>query len=94
MPGTDQRDAEPGADRGFDGDYSIRVSTIYTNPAKPVTRLTLETIAHEGASGEQKQTIDLSPDKSNKPVVVHLSSGRRKKVSYPLFECLSRQPLW
>ncbi len=66
--------------RGFDGDYTIRVSMIYTNPDKPVTRLTLETIVHEGASGENKQTIDLVPDKANKPVVVHLTSGRRKKV--------------
>jgi hypothetical protein len=66
--------------RGFDGDYTVHVSMIYTNPDKPVTRLTLETIVHEGASGENKQTIDLVPDKANKPVVVHLTSGRRKKV--------------
>jgi len=66
--------------RGFDGDYTIRVTTIYTNPSKPVTRLTLETITHEGTDGEKKQTLDLSPDKSNKPVIVHLTSGRRKKV--------------
>ncbi len=66
--------------RGFAGDYTVRVSTIYTNPDKPVTRLTLETITQEGTTAEKKQTIDLSPDKANKPVVVHLSSGRRKKV--------------
>ena len=64
----------------FAGDYTVRVSTIYTNPDKPVTRLTLETITHEGTPGEKKQTFDLSPDKPNKPVVVHLVSGRRKKV--------------
>ena len=66
--------------RAFVVVYSVRVSTIYTNPDKPVTRLTLEMITQEGTSGEKKQTVDLSPDKPNKPVVVHLSSGRRKKV--------------
>jgi hypothetical protein len=66
--------------RGFAGDYAVRVSTIYTNPDKPVTRLTLETITHEGTPREKKQTFDLSPDKPNKPVVAHLVSGRRKKA--------------
>ena len=41
--------------RGFDGDYTIRVSTIYTNPSKPVTRLTLETITHEGTPGKRNR---------------------------------------
>ena len=40
------------------------LNMIYTNPAKPVTRLTLEAITHEGTPGEKKQTFDLSPDKS------------------------------
>ena len=66
--------------RGFTGDYTVRVSTIYTNPAKPVTRLTLETITHEGTLDEKKQSIDLNPDKPGKPLVVHLNAGRRKKV--------------
>jgi hypothetical protein len=66
--------------RGFNGDYTIRVTNIYSNPSSPVTRLTLETITHEGSAGEKKETHSLSPDKSNKPVVVHLMSGRRKKV--------------
>jgi hypothetical protein len=66
--------------RGFAGDYTIRVSTIYTNPEKPVTRLALETITHEGTLGEKKQSLDLNPEKPGKPVVVHLDSGRRKKV--------------
>src|SRR5262249_42892228 len=38
--------------RAFDGDYTVRVSTIWTNPAKPVTRLTLESITHEGTAQE------------------------------------------
>jgi hypothetical protein len=66
--------------RGFDGDYTISVSTIYNNPSKPVTHLTLETITHEGTAAEKKQTVELSVDKPNKPVVVHLTAGRRKKV--------------
>jgi hypothetical protein len=66
--------------RGFDGDYTIRVSSIYTNPSSPVTRLTLETIVHEGTADEKKETHTLSPDKQNKPVIVHLAAGRRKKV--------------
>ena len=66
--------------RGFDGDYEIRIDTINTNPSKPVTRLTLETITHEGTSREQKQVSQLAPDRLYKPTVVHLSGGRRKTV--------------
>jgi hypothetical protein len=66
--------------RGFDGDYTIRVSTIYINEIKPVTRLTLETVVHEGTGAEKKETHQLSTDKSNAPVVIHLTAGRRKKV--------------
>ena len=40
--------------RGFDGDYTVRIATIYTNPEKPPTRLTLETITHEGTPEETK----------------------------------------
>ena len=66
--------------RAFDGDYEIRINTIYTNPSKPVTRLTLETITHEGTGHEQKQVSHLAPDRLYKPTVVHLSGGRRKAV--------------
>jgi hypothetical protein len=66
--------------RAFDGDYTVRVSTIWTNPAKPVTRLTMESITHEGAAQEKKQVLELSPQKPNKPVVLHVSGGRRKTV--------------
>ena len=48
--------------RGFDGDYTVRITTIYTNPDKPPTRLTLETITHEGTAEEKKQTHTLVPD--------------------------------
>ena len=78
--------------RGFAGDYTIRVSTIYTNPDKPVTRLTLETITHEGTTGEKKQSIDLNPEKPGKPVVVHLDLGRRKKV-LPYVDSYAEPPM-
>jgi len=66
--------------RAFDGDYTVRVTTIWTDPSKPVTRLTLESITQEGTAREKKQVHDLSPDKPNKPIVVHVSGGRRKTV--------------
>ena len=65
--------------RGFAGDYIVRVSVIYTNPDKPVTRLKLETITQEGTSGEKKQAFDLNPDKPDKRVVVHLADGPAQK---------------
>jgi len=67
--------------RGFDGDYTVRITTVYTNPEKPPTQLTLETITHEGTGNEKKQTHTLVPDENGaKPVVVHLTGGRRKTV--------------
>ena len=64
--------------RAFDGDYTIRVETIATDPEKPVTQATLEVITHEGTADEQKQvrTIKLGP--APIPVVVSLKGGRRK----------------
>jgi hypothetical protein len=66
--------------RAFAGDYEIRIDTIYNDPTKPVTRLTLETITHEGTDREQKQVWNLAPDRLSKPIVVKLSGGRRKTV--------------
>jgi hypothetical protein len=67
--------------RGFDGDYTVRISTVYTNPEKPPTQLTVETITHEGTAQEQKESHTLVPDDPKaKPVVVHLKGGRRKTV--------------
>jgi hypothetical protein len=67
--------------RGFDGDYAVRIYTIYSNPEKPPTRLTLESITHEGTTDEKKQTNTLSPDSPTaKPVIIHLAGGRRKTV--------------
>jgi tetratricopeptide (TPR) repeat protein len=82
--------------RGFDGNYTVSVSTIFTNPSKPVTRLTLETIVHEGTAQEKKETHNLDPDKPNKPVVVKLIGGRRTKVLpfiEPLASTLAATPL-
>jgi len=67
--------------RGFDGDYRVRITTIYTNPDKLPTQLTLETITHEGTSEEKKEKHTLVPDdKGAKPVILHLTGGRRKTV--------------
>jgi hypothetical protein len=67
--------------RGFDGDYTVRIAMVYTDPKKPTTRLMLETITHEGTAAEKKQTVTLRPDDpQTKPVVVQLKGGRRKLV--------------
>jgi hypothetical protein len=64
--------------RGFDGDYTVRIETIYNNPAKPALEGTLELITHEGMADEHKETRTIRLTKSPEPVVVHLSGGRRK----------------
>ena len=65
--------------RAFGGDYTIRVVTVFNDPAKPVAEATLEVITHEGTSEERRQTskVDLSRPA---PVVIHLTGGRRKEV--------------
>ena len=65
--------------RGFDGDYTVRIATVYTNPKNPPTRLTLETITHEGTPEETKATHTLRPDDPQaKPVVVY-AQGRAEE---------------
>jgi len=71
--------------RAFDGDYRVHVSSIWTDPSKPVTRLTLETFTHEGTPQEKKQVYSLSPTDPGKPFVVTLKGGRRKVV-LPYFD--------
>ncbi|WP_165064192.1 hypothetical protein [Paludisphaera rhizosphaerae] len=67
--------------RGFNGNYTIRIMPIAVDPAKPTTRLTLETITHEGDAKESKKTVVLAPNDPNaKPVVVSLTDGRRTKA--------------
>jgi hypothetical protein len=71
--------------RGFSGKYSVRVSNIWSDPKRPVTRLTLEIITHEGTASEQKQTRNLKPDANNPPTDVTLTEGRRK-VALPFVD--------
>ena len=67
--------------RGFDGDYTVRIALIYADPKKAPTRLSLETITHEGTPQEHKEVHTLVPDDPKaKPVIVHLQGGRRKVV--------------
>jgi hypothetical protein len=67
--------------RGFDGDYSIKVETIYNNPSKPATQGTLEVITHEGTPQEVKQVHTLAlGGKTPPPIVVTLKGGRRTVV--------------
>ncbi len=66
--------------RGFDGDYTVHVQRDWIDAKNPPVRLKLETIAHEGTAGEQKTVTILDPEKLDKPIVVHLSGGRRKTV--------------
>jgi hypothetical protein len=76
--------------RAFDGDYRIRVSTIWTDPSKPFTQLTLETIVHEGTPEEKKQAyqVSLNDSGTSKPIVLTLKGGRRKLV-LPYFDPVS-----
>jgi hypothetical protein len=66
--------------RGFDGDYTIRVLPVYSDAAKPATRITVEAITHEGTDHEHKETFDRTPDSLDAPIVVKLEGGRRTKV--------------
>jgi hypothetical protein len=67
--------------RGFDGPYTVRIATIYTDPKKLPTRLTVEAITHEGTPEEHREVFKLVPgDPRAKPVVVTLTGGRRKSV--------------
>jgi hypothetical protein len=64
--------------RGFSGKYTIRVANIWSDEKRPVTKLTLEIITHEGTDHEQKQTRNLKPGANNPPTEVTLTDGRRK----------------
>ncbi len=64
---------------GFDGDYQVRIETLYDNPKDPARNVTLEIVTHEGTPQEHRETKELTlPLKE--PVTVHLQGGRRKKV--------------
>jgi hypothetical protein len=66
--------------RGFGGDFTVHIRSIWADEKKPVVRLKLETIVHEGTPQEQKKEYILQPDKLDKTYVVHLSGGRRTKL--------------
>jgi len=66
--------------RGFDGDYTIRVDTIFNDPAKPVAEAKLVVVTHEGTQADEKRqefTINLAKPT---PIIVKLAGGRRKEV--------------
>ncbi|WZO99051.1 hypothetical protein EP7_000643 [Isosphaeraceae bacterium EP7] len=68
--------------RGFDGDYTIKVETIFSDPdLPPPTEATLEYITHEGTDKESRHTKTIAlKGNSSEAVVVHLEGGRRKEV--------------
>jgi hypothetical protein len=66
--------------RGFDGNYTVHIRTIFVDLKKPVVQLKLETIVHEGTAQERKEDYVLRPEKLDKTFVIHLSGGRRKTV--------------
>jgi hypothetical protein len=65
--------------RGFDGDYTIRVVTIANVSDEPTQEATLEVITHEGMPDEHAETHTIALDRA-RPIVVHLTGGRRKTV--------------
>jgi hypothetical protein len=66
--------------RGFDGEYTVRVDTIWNNDEKPALKATVEVITHEGTPREHKETHTVTLGKSAGPVKVTLQGGRRKKA--------------
>ena len=65
--------------RAFDGEYAVRVETLYNDQKAPVHNCKVEVITHEGAPEERKQhfTVDLADPR---PVKFTLSGGRRVSV--------------
>ncbi|MFO0953688.1 MAG: hypothetical protein U0835_21545 [Isosphaeraceae bacterium] len=68
--------------RGFDGEYSVKVETVWNNPEKPAFTATLELITHEGTEQEHKETktIKLGGKSPSEPVKFTLKDGRRKQA--------------
>jgi len=65
--------------RGFNGDYRIKIQTLYNDEKKPARDVTLEIITHEGTPEEETETRTIDLAKSE-PTVVHLNGGTRKSV--------------
>ena len=67
--------------RAFNGEYVIKVDTIYNNPAKPAVVARLEIITHEGTSEEHKEVKTIKVGKTTaEPIKITLKRGRRKQV--------------
>jgi hypothetical protein len=66
--------------RGFNGDYTVHIRTIFIDEKKPVVQLKLEAIVHEGMAQQRKKEYVLRPEKLDQTFVVHLDGGRRKTV--------------
>jgi hypothetical protein len=66
--------------RGFNGDYTIRIETIFNNPEKPALKATLEVITHEGTVQEHKETRTIALGASPEAIKVTLREGRRKEA--------------
>ena len=65
--------------RGFNGDYKIRVETIFNDESNPAKDIVMTVITHEGGADEQRQETKVNLDQQ-KPIVVQLRGGRRKDV--------------
>ncbi len=65
--------------RGFDGEYTVRVETLYNDEKNPVRTAKVEAITHEGSPDERKQVFTVNLAKPE-PVKFSLSGGRRKDV--------------
>ena len=66
--------------RSFDGEYSVLVVPIYTDPVRPITRATLEIITHEGAKDERRVPYSIRLDRPIKPITFSLKGGRRTQA--------------
>lgn len=66
--------------RGFDGEYSVSVVPVYTDPDRPITRATLEIITHEGLKNERRNVYPIRLDKPIQPIVFPLQGGRRTQA--------------
>jgi hypothetical protein len=65
--------------RAFDGDYTIKVDTVFNSLDTPVAEATVDVITREGLRDERKETHSVSLANPT-PIVVHVTGGRRKTV--------------
>jgi hypothetical protein len=65
--------------RGFDGEYKIRVESLYNSKEDPAKEVTLEVITHEGTPEERRRTFPVDLAKGE-PVAIRLEGGHRTEV--------------